>query len=149
MLVTTSWFMAETRTKTTSHLTKRSADFTSPASPSIRRNASSTSQASSSSGTYSLLMVSFLPLRKLKHFKTRLNLEIRLSCVPFSVWPSTAPVSSGTLPPSWNPFAGSPAVTQLGNGSNRRLTRSTASRPRSLQLQQCRRSHHTKKPRSL
>ena len=33
---------------------------------------------------------------------------------------------------------------QLGSGSNRRLTRSTASKPRSLQLQQCRISHGTK-----
>ena len=90
-----------------------------------------------------------LPLRKLKRFKMRLNLEMRLSCVPFSVWPSTAPVSSGTLPPSRNPFAGSHAVMQLGNGSNRRLTSSTASRPCSLQLQQCCISHCTKKPRSL
>ena len=31
MLVTTSWFMAKTRTNTTPHSTKRSADFTSPA----------------------------------------------------------------------------------------------------------------------
>ena len=41
MLVTTSWIMAETRTNTMRHSTKRFADFTSPASPSIRRNASS------------------------------------------------------------------------------------------------------------
>ena len=132
MLVTTSWFMAETRTNTMPHSTKRSADFTSPASPSIRRNASSTSQASSSSGTYSLQMVSLPHLRKLKRFKTRLNLEVRLSCVPFSAWPSTPPVSSGALPPSRNPFTSSHAVTQPGNGSNRRLMRSTASRQRSL-----------------
>ena len=149
MLVTTSWFMAENRTNTSPHSTKRSADFTSPASPSILRNASSRSQASSSSRTYSLQTVSPPPPRKLKRFKTRLNLEIRLSCVPFSAWPSTAPVSSGTLPPSRNPFASSHAVTQPGNGSNRRLRRSTVSRPRSLQRQKCHISHHTKKPRSL
>ena len=149
MLVTTSWFMAENRTNTTLHSTKRSADFTSLASPSIRRNASLTSQASSSSGTYSLQTVSPPPPRKLKLFKTRLNLEIRLSCVPFSAWPSTAPVSSGPLPPSRNPFASSHAVTQPGNRSNRRLMHSTASRQRSLQPQQCHISHHTKKPSSL
>ena len=79
MLVTTSWFMAETRTNTTQHSTKRSEDFTSLAAPSMRRNAGSTSQASSSSGTYSSLMVPPPPLRKLKRCKTRLNFESRYS----------------------------------------------------------------------
>ena len=148
MLVTKSCYMAETRTNTTPHSTKRSADFTSPAWPwpTIRRNVGSTSQASSSSFTYSLLMVSPSPLRKSKGFKTPQNpTELR----SFLGIASTAPVSSGTIPPSLNPFASSHAVMQLRNGSNRRLTRSTAPRPRSLQLQQCRISHHTKRLRSL